>query len=221
MPSPAASPIAEFLAQREALTGEARRHFIHLLAEEYNYRSQASRPALWLFAAVAAGFVGLGLDVWMNRGALPGWLWFSWPALSACGASLSLTKRLHEDAGPRHRELHWKVYCLLVRPIILAERPGLLDCNLPVYLAPLSILADTPLRSVRSLMSGRGEQFWRAAFTGLWSGMAGLLLIRSQSVESPYSLLLPLGGMLAGPVFWGIGQWIALKSIARDPRLSR
>ncbi len=220
MPSPEPTPIADYLAQREALTGETRRRFLHLLATDFNYRPQVSRHVLWLLGAIAAGFVGLGLDVWLNRGILPGWLWFGWPALSACGVGLSLTRRLHEETGgPRHRELHWRVYCLLVRPIILVEQPGLLDRNRPVYQAPLVNLADSPFRSVRSLMSGRGGQFWRAALAGLWLGMGGLLLVRSQAVDNPYALLLPFGGILVGPTVWGLSQWLALKAVIRDPRL--
>ena len=125
--------LADYFADREGLSGAARARFLRLLSQSLGVgRStrESGRRALCAGAAVM-GLVCLGLDYWAHRGGVSTWLIVAWAACACAGAGLGLAHRRVELRTPEPSlDIHWRVYCLLIRPIILVEQPGLLDRNL-------------------------------------------------------------------------------------------
>jgi hypothetical protein len=218
-----ASTIARYLAEREALTGSAKDSFLRILAEEFQYHDEAPSIAwrAWLFLAFSAGLVALAIDACLRNGSLPLLLWVGWPACSCAGVAIAFgLKNSDRDQRSTEFELQWRIYCLLVRPMILADNPGLLDRNLAVCRETVGELALTSLTSVQTVVKESRPKLLRSALVGLWFGMAVLLALRlSDHGQIGWTISLPVAGGVLGPLVWTSWQWVAFKVVSRDHRL--
>jgi hypothetical protein len=214
--------LAEDLADREGLTGKARQRFLEFLA---NF-DRPVRPGSWrilLSVSATASVLGLFLVPWPGSGqAFPPFLFF-WLGSAVLGMILSFGLRRAEQAPIQHDpELNWRVYCLVLRPILLTENPGLLDRNLPTDRSAHETAVVRPVEVCRSIYLDRGADFWWSSILGLWLGMFVLLLGHLKLGWSPTWLwILPLTGLALGPILWSIIQWTAWHVARRRPWLRR
>ena len=217
---PYSDNVLEFLADREGLTGGARRRFLHVLHDYGSFR-KASRPqrsrTLLLFSLLLA-LVGFVLDhspSWSGR--------LVWPGCVLLG--LGPIWRFHQEKDPApgtDRETDWQAYCLFLRPIILIDHPGLLNRNANNIQRDSGqpILRLFPM--LRNLCHERSFDFWWSAMLGLWCGMLALAITHLAVAASNkiLSFVLPVGGMLFGPVIWMAWQRIIYWILKHDSRLS-
>ena len=217
-----ASRVAVYLADREGLSGDARSRFIRILEEDFQYTS-AHRQTPWLVllaCGIAPGFMALTADGWMNHGHLPLWLWIGWPCFAGAGALMALALRHAKQRRDSEPDLQWRVYCILVRPMIASDNPGLLDRNLPLHSETVESLSLTPLTSVRLMIKDPMPGQWRAALVGLWIGSAALFVLRTgRHSTNEWMICLPAAGIALCSVFWATWQWIAFRAVSDDPRI--
>jgi len=210
--------VPEYFADREGLSGTARERFLRLLKQTFRVtESPPGRrwPAL-LAAAAVSGPVCLVLD--LRGGGDPLWTKIGWLAFSAVGVALALgCRRAARVTAPADPEVQWRVYCLLIRPALLAEFPGLLDRNLRDDRSESESLVVKPAAAVQLMYADRGDDFWSSALWGLWIGMAGGLLSRLylSAVPATWSFALPVAGMAAGPIMWALWECWAFAHVWR------
>lgn len=212
--------VVEFLADREGLSGGARRRFLNLLREYGSFR-QVARPRTWrtlFLVSVLLALIGFVLDnrsAWSDRLVWPGCL------LLAMGPIWRFHRK-ETGAPDSHRETDWHAYCLFLRPVILSEHPGLLDRNrnsLPQESARERVQS---LPTLRDLVHERGPDFWWSAVLGLWCGMLALLVVHLTLAATRWvlSVAFPIGGLLLGPAIWTLLQRIIYRIARTDTRLS-
>jgi hypothetical protein len=218
--------LAGYFADREGLSGAARARFLRLLSESLGV-DRPTHNAGWrelLTGATVMGLACLGLDYWAHGGGVSFWLIVVWVACSIVGIGLSLVHRWVERKTPEPSlDIHWRVYCLLIRPILLAEQPGLLDRNLKDDKSATERIVVRPVSTLRGMVAERGADFWWALLIGLWGGMLVALTVRLlfEPKEPLIVLLFPLIGSLLGPIVWTLWQCFAFWVARKDPRLDR
>ncbi len=118
-PTPSTLLLAEYLADREGLTGAARDRFLMFLGESLGFH-QPARPGHWrtlLALTLLSGLAGLAFD-YPNHPAEASWRLAFWPGCVLLGVLLAW--RLRQAEGKQAEpdlEIHWRVYCLLLRPV--------------------------------------------------------------------------------------------------------
>lgn len=214
--------LAEYFADREGLTGIGRVQFLDFIEGSLG-ASQPQRPGKWqtlLLISVGVGVVGLMLDTYTAAGeVLPGIM--AWGAFSLLGIILAfILRRAERRNHPVDHEIHWRAYCLLLRPVVLVEKPGLLDRNLADDEGSQEQLELTPLSSFRYMLRERGADFWWSGGVGILSGMLGIILWHrlSPRLFSKWEVALPLCGMLIGPAVWALIQYTAYWLARRQSR---
>jgi hypothetical protein len=221
-PSPSTSPaLAEYLADREGLSGSARKKFLLFLRESLGFHISA-RPGSWrtlLTVAVLASLIGPVLDDWVGSAQWQLWIWCGYTLL---GAGLALVLRSAERRTIAvDRETYWRIYCLLFRPILMSEKPGLVDRNQIDDRSAHERLAIRPMLSLRTMLCEGSVDLWWSSILGLWSGMLGLLVAKVclAPVSLGWAIGLPLGGIVLGPVSCVYGQRAAFLWVLRVGRI--
>jgi hypothetical protein len=206
--------LTEYLADREGLSGTPRRVFLELLINAFHY-DRGARPIDWKWwaaAALALGGLGTLFERLSSASTLPDGWWAVWPVCGGLGAALACFRR----SQPRKDdpESQWRVYCWLVRPVILAEKPGLLDRNLAADRGQFDRIRLSPASALRHAAS---EDLGTAALIGLWVGMIAAATLRLVVDAPGWGLAaLPVVGALAGPIVRSFGQWLAYRWVMRD-----
>lgn len=167
--------VVEYLADREGLRGAARRRFLRFARETLGYK--LARPfrgeyLAWLLPAFALA----GLAVTFETGPWPlsPVVWLAYLAAGFALAALAVRDAAH--AVRASRETEWLIYCHLLRPVVLAEAPGLLDRNLAAA-RPASLLDWRPRFAFTDFLRMRGTAFWTALALGGVAGMIALTAI--------------------------------------------
>lgn len=211
--------VAEYLADREGLTGAARAAYLRLLHEVFGFRSvQRGRIGVFLgiFMAVVAG-VGIGVELATGAGSRACWHWL---AMGAAGSALAIeTARARRDERSAEREFEWRAYCLVVRPLILRDRPGLLDRNHAADRGPDDTGAGEHRLSVEAVLRNRGVDLWAPAGIGWACGSLAGLIWRFAAGPQPWFLALPVGAAVAGTAAWSVFRssvFRRLHRLARD-----
>jgi hypothetical protein len=177
-------PICEYIADREGLSGTARRYFIACLVHSYGFGlpTRSGLPVGTQVAFVAVPVL-LGAFELGKRGDMRSALvWFFWATISA--AIVLLVRNRERDEAAPSREAEWQVYCTLFRPIILEQRPGLLDRNLACP-APEPRLFRPTMRDSAALLTYRS---YETVAVGLLIGFAFTLLLRTQFPTLPLAV---------------------------------
>lgn len=215
-----ASSTAEFLADREGLSGTVRQHFLKLLDEYGGFRAPPRRRHLrLLFLVSLAAFIGVLICDRRGESLKNIAVWVG--SLGLAGYSLWNVHRLERCRPLRDNETEWRAYCRYLRPIILVDRPGLLDRNNPtVYRDGEPDAEKRLIPLLTTLVRARGIDFWCSCIAGLWAGLLVALLVRRFWLESEVSwtALLPFGGYLIGPVLWSAWHVVVIQLARRDPR---
>ena len=214
--------IAEYLADREGLRGAARGHFLRLLCESLGYRRTARRRNAWAVGGAALGVAALGLLIEILRGAR----WesvsvFAWLGFAVLGATLAVVlARAERRTGTEDREIEWRVYCLLLRPVILAERPGLLDRNLLADRGARERLDIPPRQMVATILRERRTDLWGPGAVGWCIGLVALISWRVAVGPEVWTFALPLMGFVLGPVAWAYWRIAVYLRVERAARLA-
>lgn len=220
-PSQESVALAEYIADRERLTGAARRRFLRFIDQSLGFH-QPTRSANWrsLFViSLAAGVICLAVDRWLTGADVPTWRAAAWLVCAGIGASFSLLiGRAEQKKVDVDRDIHWRVYCLVLRPVVLAERPGLLDRNLADDKSDQEQLLVRPSESFRGMVRDGGADLWWSGALGLWGGMLVLLISRwfTNSAPATWMLLIPAAGIVAGPLAWAFWQCAAYRFAMRN-----
>jgi hypothetical protein len=210
----------EDLADREGLTGTARENFLAFLSAI----ERPVRPGGWrLFFSVVILTALLGVLIAASFREHSSLLLPLWLAYALVGIGLTLGLRRAERSPVRHDpELNWRVYCLVIRPILLGESPGLLDRNHPNDLSAREQIEVRPSEVCSNIFRDRGADFWWSSIIGLWLGLSGLLLghfwLRLSII---WIWPLPAAGLVMGPLAWSLIQWLAWHLARTRPWLRR
>lgn len=210
--------IADYLADREGLQGTVRSRFIELLDISFGFKLQHPNwSALALSASVASvAMAGVFLELRRGLSTESGLLWFG-----VIGLGLVLMcslVRAHGQSRQGSREIEWRAYCLLIRPLILAEHPGLLNRNLAgeSKINPQAI----PVPAVADILRGsRPINLWLPASAGWSVGAASLVCWQSLGGAPRWVFVLPLLGSCLGPLAWGLfrrSAYARVKRLVRD-----
>jgi len=196
--------VAGYLADREGLDGAARSIFLEQLRDVFGFRVSAPRRYPMLIAGLAVALAGFGIATEV-RSAGGGEAVWAWLGMAATGLVLAFAQaRSGSNDPPVNREIEWRAYCLLIRPLLLRARPGLLDRNLDA-----ADCADcSGPESGSPLHAG-----WSFGLSHRWPMPAGMgwtlgcaMAVAWRVVVGPAAWLwgLPLGGAVVGPLVWAI-----------------
>jgi hypothetical protein len=170
---------------------------------------------------VVSVLVGAASPMFSDRVGTSNWGVWIWGGCSLLGVALALALR-----GARRRpvtidqETHWRVYCLLLRPAILAEKQGLLDRNEVGDRSAHERLSLLPVDSLLTMIREGGADLWWSITMGLWCGMLGFLLVTVYfaPVSLGWAIAVPVAGLAMGPVGYTCGRNMALQWALRARR---
>jgi hypothetical protein len=212
--------VAEYLADREGLVGQPKHRFLRLLHGYGSFR-QVSRPKRLLtlilvsLILTVAGFI---LDCQSGWRSSLVWLY---SLLLSVGPVWQLHREESRLCHP-DPESDWQAYRQFLRPVVLSDHPGLLDQNSKNLRSESEQSLFHMVPMFRNLMLERGPDFWWSIVFGLWCGMSVLLIIHLAIASTSWmlSLILPLVGMVVGPVIWTVWRRIIYLMAKSDTRLS-
>jgi hypothetical protein len=214
-PSSPPSSVADYLADREGLEGTSRAVFLELLYDAFGFRVGTSARAPMFFGTLAIGIAVCGIGIeWQHTLSLSAaWPWLGIATIGAIFAILIARDR--RRASPLNHEQEWRAYCLVVRPIILRDRPGLLNRNLASDQSVENEIAIGYSSTVQAMFRERSSEFWIAAGAG-WAIAATLILTwRIAAGWTEWLLTLPVAGVVVGPVAWGIFRLTVFRRLRR------
>jgi len=197
--------IADYLADREGLRGAAREIFLRILRNIFGF--SVARPRWLTFATsvylAAVTWMGVSLEVQERASGIFISLWI---AITGLGVGLAFAVSAAVRRPPAvSKEIEWRAYCLLVRPLILAKKPGLLDRNLGV-----DIGAEEPRINTKpelpTLLLGSPIDLWLSAYAGWGIGTAAVVIWHHTVERSAWCFLMPVVGAVVAPFFWCIGR---------------
>lgn len=209
--------IAGYLADREGLKGIGRSRFIGLLDSSFGFKLRRPNRSVFALGAWVASVAVAGILLELSRG-LSVVSVLLWLGVTSLGAALVFALvRVQRQPSPSSREIEWRAYCLLIRPMILAERPGLLDCNLATGSNEGKQEIAAP--AVTNLLRGiRPINVWLPASVGWGVGAAALIFWNFVFGAERGVFVLPLLGSFLGPLVWGLFR---LSAYVRVERLVR
>lgn len=199
--------IRAFLADREGLTGSARTRFLKVLDQYDAFRRVRFRRTWAMLLCISILISGLCylLDIphrhWLDTLVWPG-------SLFLCIGPIWCIRRQEQRPPRLHGETEWRAYCQFLRPLILTEHPGLLDRNLASPSTAPGRLVSKPIDLLREQFKSPGLDYWWSALAGLWCAMITLLVLNHLLIEPSrwLALLLPVAGLLGGPLAGALGQ---------------
>jgi len=205
----------EYLADREGLVGAGREKFIALLRDAFGFGAQRPKWDVAALSAWVAMVTLAGIAVELNRDGRVATL-MTWLGVGAVGVALVFAlARSRRRSGRGDREIDWRAYCLVIRPMILAERPGLLDRNL----AAASIeRQNSPLGTVDVFRDVDPVHLWLPAAVGWALGAVPLLLWHFAVGAQWWMFLLPPAGTILLPFGWGLFRLAAYVRVERAAR---
>lgn len=201
--------VRSFLADREGLTGSARRRFFEVL-DRYGAFRQVGFRRTWSLLLPVSLFVS-AICYAFDTPSRPRLDLLVWPGSFLLSIGPIWFVRRQEQRPLRiDGETEWRAYCLFLRPLIMAECPGFLDRNLALPPPPDSGVAGHPILLLRDQIKTRGLDYWWSALGGLWCGMLLLVLLHQLFLGPDQRLLLflPLIGFLVGPLIGALGRTV-------------
>lgn len=207
--------VADYLADREGLAGTARATFLHIMHQMLGLQADSPRWVAMGLVLLAIGVAcfGLAVELWPGSNASTMALWF---AVAMPGAALAaILMRAQRQAPPLDGEIEWRVYCWLIRPVILVEKPGLLDRNHPADRGMAEAMNIRPTEVLGAMLRERRATFWGSAALGWSVGVLVLIACRLLWPANPWVFALPLLGMVLAPFIWWIGRICAFRRVAR------
>jgi hypothetical protein len=196
--------ISEYLADREGLRGTVRRRFIALL-ERYGFRTARRRS--WRLLLLVSTFVSTAsllldspFEHWVDVASWSGYFFLT-------AGPIWYIRRQEKHLGEIDAETEWLAYCRFLRPLILANHPGLLDRNLELSACIHDEIHASPVLTRPKFFVERGADYGWACLLGIWCNMIALLVLR-HAVENPGRIwsLLPVVGFFVGPIAWALWQ---------------
>lgn len=213
--------VADYLADREGLTGTTRTAFLQLLRETFGFRATAPYRVAPLLGLAALGFASWGVVLELREGFGITATW-PWLATAIVGAALAFEIARHRRRSTfTNREFEWRAYCLLIRPMILRSRPGLLDRNLTADRGATEHVRPSYGGALTSLLREPSIGFWIPAGIGWCLGCAAALVARASTGPKPWYVFLPLGGALIGPAVWAFFRYVVFRRLHRSARETR
>jgi hypothetical protein len=177
--------IADFLADREGLDGAARGVFLRLLREGFGFGRASPRRIVPVLPLLTLLLAGLGL-AFEGRTGLRAAAALPWLGIAAVGLALALAAACSGTRmTPINRELEWRAYCFLIRPLILRRHPGLLDCNLGSASGIPEAIIPGQGRALWAVFFKRDVDFWLTAGVGWTLGMLAAVAWPRSFVLSP------------------------------------
>lgn len=200
-----ADDIAGYLADREGLQGAARRVFVRELHEVFGFRRASMRRIASLFLGLALMVAGFGAVFELLSGC-GGSAVLVWLGVACLGAALARAITL---GGLRARavnhELEWRAYCLLIRPLIVRRRQGLLDRNLSTRTGTCEVIDADHWLAIRAAIGEWKLDCWVPAGAGWALGAVGAVVWRLAAGPSMVGILgLPICGTIVGPLVWTV-----------------
>jgi len=113
-------------------------------------------------------------------------------------------------------DLEWRAYCLVVRPAIVAHRPGLLGITVRREVEEahrVALVLAKPLAHIRWI---RPDEMWAAATAGWSLGAVSLLILRAIGQLGYWPFVLPMLGMVGAPLAWAILRLFILHEIMSE-----
>jgi len=166
---------------------------------------------------VGLGIAALGLimDKWLRARWEPAGTW-PWIVFAVVGVALAAAlSRANRRSLEPDLDAEWRVYCHLVRPLILAQRPGLLDWNNPADGSSAARL-DVRLRTIAAMMlRDRGVDLWGPCAAGWCAGLAAIAIWRAAEAVPIWAFSFPLAGLVAGPLFSVFWRYAAFRKVER------
>lgn len=210
--------VADYFADREGLTGASRESFLRLLRDDFGITPQTPRrPAL----AVGTGAGGIALfGIWfeMQHDRHLSFI-LLWIGVAALGVALAFVLTgAFKHIEPANREIEWRSYCLLIRPILIAERPGLLDRNLRDDHGIDERLETGFGRAMMAMLRGRRIDLWRGAAVGWGIGTAALVILRVKFGLGNWPFAAPIIGIALVPFGWCSFKLAAFSCALRSAR---
>jgi len=214
--SPISSLLAQYIADREGLVGGARAWFLEILRREFRYEGEEEggwdRYTLtaMLVSAATLGAVCIAREglSWSDGTA---WLGCAW-----VGTALHWLLR-QRPPPPPDRDTEWRVYCALVRPLILLRYPSLLDRNRKDAEHRLVVGVSSMRQSFQVTASHARRELVVAALAGLWIGAALVPVLHYFAHVAMVGLtVLPVASAALAPVVWTMWRWYALRLVLGD-----
>jgi hypothetical protein len=199
--------IRVFLADREGLTGSARSRFWEIL-DRYDAFRRVGFQCTWTILLILSLFIS-GLCYFLDP-TRSHWIdLLVWPGAFLLSIGPIWHIRRQERRPFRiDAETEWRAYCLFLRPIILAEQPGLLDRNLASPATVTGQILPRPFYLLKEQIKTQGLDYWWSALGGIWGAMILLLILHYLLVEPGRWLAFsfPIAGLLVGPLLGSLVQ---------------
>jgi hypothetical protein len=214
-------PVANYLADREGLEGTSRAVFLELLYDTFGFRAETSQRAPTVLGVLAIGVAACGFGIEWQRGASLSAV-CPWLGIAAIGATFAvLIARGDRRATALNHEHEWRAYCLVIRPMILRSRPGLLNRNLAADQSAQHRMGIGYSSTMGVTFRERGSAFWIAAGAG-WAITATFVLVCRMAVGwTEWLLLLPLAGAVFGPLAWSLFRFAVFRRLQRTAESER
>jgi hypothetical protein len=201
-PTDTTAAVAEYLADREGLSGPTRANFVRLLGEAFGVKPRK----LWPFALVTGGWatvvavVGVLLELRQGESIVFIALWIALTGLGiVIAAFLADAQRRSQRID---NELEWRAYCLLLRPLILADRPGLLDRNRAIQTLKDELLVRQKGAVLKAVVRAHGISLWGPAALGWGCGTAMLVAARISEGPRVWAFGIPVLATALCPAAW-------------------
>ncbi len=219
-----ATPVIDDLADREGLNGAARHVFLLLLRDAFGFNLKTPGWAAATIGVCAAGVAlfGILIEPSLRENIVPVIDWILWMGVVGLGAALAFAVACARRASePIDREIEWRTYCLLVRPQILSERPGLLDRNLADDYGARERMVVSAGAAVIAMLQSRRSDLWVPAAIGWTVGSMALIIWRVTVGPSVWPFALPILGMTLFLLAWCMIRLSVFRRIERAAREKR
>ncbi len=207
--------IADCIADREGLNGSARAIFVRLLRTAFGYESRPPGriTAIIVWGAVCVAVFGVLFESRHGSNAVFALMWIG---IAAIGATLAWgVARAQLRIRPADIEIEWRAYCILLRPLILNQRPGLLDRNRHESIATDVELRMGPGRTLIAIVCGHPISLWMPATLGWGAGSVGVMIWRGEADFIVWCFGLPILGILLAIPFWCLVRLVVFRRVEK------